>query len=95
MAIRRRLALLSSRPRAAGGLPLTAAEIRELRGGRSRKDFARSLGVTAATVYLWEAGRMRPSPPNRARLAALLSRARALGGRARRTLRARVKGAAR
>ena len=95
MAVRSRLALLSSRPRAAGGLPLTAAEIRELRGARTRKDFARNLGVTVATVSLWEAGRMRPSPGNRARLAGLLARARTLGGRARRTLRRRAKGASR
>ena len=95
MAAARRLSLLSSRPRAAGGLPLTAAEIRELRGGRSRKAFARQLGVSAATVYLWEAGRMRPSPRNRTRLSGLLARASRLGSRARGRLRRRPKGSAR
>ena len=74
--------LLSSRPRAAGGIALTAAEIRELRGGRPRKAFARQLGVSVATVYLWEAGRMKPSLPNLARLRRLVSRAKALGRRA-------------
>ncbi len=92
MAIARRFRLLSSRPRAAGGLPLSAAEIRELRGGRTRKAFARQLGVSAATVYLWEAGRMRPSPANLTRLRRLLSRARSLPGRARVVLRGRRAG---
>jgi DNA-binding transcriptional regulator YiaG len=65
----------AARPRGAGGVPLTAKEIRELRGSRTRKAFARHLGVSAATVYLWEAGRMRPSPPNLARLRAAVARA--------------------
>ena len=75
MGVRRRLAVLAARPRAAGGVALTADEIRELRGGRPRKAFARQLGVSVATVYLWEAGRMRPSPPNLARLRRALDRA--------------------
>ncbi len=66
--------LLAARPRAAGGLPLAPEEIRELRGPRTRKAFARQLGVSAATVYLWEAGRMRPSPPNLSRLRAAVQR---------------------
>jgi DNA-binding transcriptional regulator YiaG len=69
------LHVLAARPRAAGGVPLTPDEIRELRGARTRRAFARHLGVSAATVYLWEAGRMRPSPPNLARLRAAVSRA--------------------
>jgi DNA-binding transcriptional regulator YiaG len=92
MAARRRLPLLAFRPRAAGGLPLSAAEIRELRGGRTRTDFARTLGVSAATVYLWEAGRMRPSPGNRARLRRLLARAKTMGVTALRRRRATAKG---
>jgi DNA-binding transcriptional regulator YiaG len=69
-----RLRVLAARPRAAGGAPLAPEEIRDLRGSRTRKAFARQLGVSAATVYLWEAGRMRPSAPNLARLRAALSR---------------------
>jgi DNA-binding transcriptional regulator YiaG len=53
---------------------LSPREIRELRGARTRRAFAQHLGVSAATVYLWEAGRMRPSPPNLARLRAALAR---------------------
>ncbi len=71
----------SKRPRAAGGVPLSAGEIRDLRGLRSRKDFARHLGVSVATVYLWEAGRRRPSAPNLSRLRRLVGRVKALGGR--------------
>ena len=70
-----RIRVLSARPRAAGGAPLSPAEIRELRGTKTRKAFARHLGVSVATVYLWEAGRMRPSPPNLARLRAVVIRA--------------------
>lgn len=70
-----RIRVLASRPRAAGGVALSPAEIRELRGARTRKAFARHLGVSTATVYLWEAGRMRPSPPNLARLRAVVARA--------------------
>ena len=69
------LRAIAARPRAAGGVPLSPDEIRELRGTRTRKAFARHLGVSAATVYLWEAGRMRPSPPNLARLRAVVARA--------------------
>ena len=71
----------SKRPRAAGGVPLTAAEIRDLRGTRTRKAFARQLGVSVATVYLWEAGRKRPSAPNLSRLRRLVGRVKAIGGR--------------
>ena len=67
--------VLGARPRGSGGVPLTPQEIRELRGTRTRKTFARHLGVSAAAVYLWEAGRMRPSPPNLARLRAVVARA--------------------
>jgi hypothetical protein len=31
--------------------------------------------IPAASVYLWEAGRMRPCPPNLARLRAVVARA--------------------
>ena len=68
-----RIPLLAARPRAAGGAPLAPGEIRELRGARTRKAFARQLGVSVATVYLWEAGRMRPSPPNLSRLRAAVA----------------------
>lgn len=74
--------MLAGRPRAAGGVPLSPAEIRDLRGPRTRKAFARQLGVSVATVYLWEVGRMRPSRPNAARLRAVLARAKSVGGRA-------------
>lgn len=87
--------VLAKRPRAAGGVPLSPAEIRDLRGPRTRRAFARQLGVSTATVYLWEAGRVRPSPDNRARLRRLLGRVKAVGGRARialRRSRARVTG---
>jgi DNA-binding transcriptional regulator YiaG len=67
--------LLSAKPRAAGGTALTAAEIRELRGGRPRKAFARQLGVSVATVYLWEAGRMKPSLASLTRLRRFIARA--------------------
>ena len=76
-------ALLAARPRAAGGVALSAAEIRELRGGRPRKAFARQLGVSVATVYLWEAGRVQPSLASRARLRRLVARAAALARRVR------------
>jgi DNA-binding transcriptional regulator YiaG len=69
-----RIAGLAARPRAAGGVPLGPAEIRELRGARTRRDFARHLGVSVTTVYLWEAGRMRPSGPNLARLRGAVAR---------------------
>jgi transcriptional regulator with XRE-family HTH domain len=82
----RRPAVLAKRPRAAGGVPLSPAEIRDLRGPRTRSAFARQLGVSVATVYLWEAGRMRPSAPNLARLRRLVGRVRSIGGRARRVL---------
>ena len=72
---------LSKRPRAVGGVPLTASEIRDLRGTRTRKAFARHLGVSVATVYLWEAGRRRPSAPNLSRLRRLVVRVKAIGGR--------------
>jgi DNA-binding transcriptional regulator YiaG len=72
---------MSKRPRAVGGVPLTAAEIRDLRGTRTRKAFARQLGVGVATVYLWEAGRQRPSAPNLSRLRRLVGRVKAIGGR--------------
>lgn len=77
----------AQRPRAAGGVPLTPAEIRDLRGPRTRQAFARQLGVSVATVYLWEAGRMRPSAPNLHRLGRLVARVKAMGGRARSVLR--------
>jgi DNA-binding transcriptional regulator YiaG len=83
----RRPRILAARPRAAGGMPLSPAEIRELRGSRTRLAFARQLGVSTATVYFWEAARRRPSPPNLARLMRLVARARALGGRTRTMLR--------
>ncbi len=70
-----RVGVLAARPRAAGGMALAPREIRELRGSRTRKAFARQLGVSTATVYLWEAGRMRPSAPNLARLRAAMKRA--------------------
>jgi DNA-binding transcriptional regulator YiaG len=70
---KRRFHVLSGRPRAAGGVPLSPAEIRDLRGPRTRKAFATQLGVSVATVYLWEAGRMRASAPNLARLRRLLA----------------------
>jgi len=79
--------VLSKRPRAAGGVPLSPGEIRDLRGPRSRTAFARQLGVSVATVYLWEAGRMRPSAANRARLLRLVGKVKAIGGRARGVLR--------
>ena len=81
--------LLAKRPRAAGGVPLSPAEIRDLRGPRTRKAFAQQLGVSVATVYLWEAGRMRPSAANVTRLRRLVGRVKAIGGRARGALRAR------
>jgi DNA-binding transcriptional regulator YiaG len=70
-------------------VPLSPAEIRELRGARTRRAFARQLGVSLATVYLWEAGRMRPSAENLARLRRLIGKLRAIGGRARSVLRRR------
>ena len=72
---------MSKRPRAVGGVPLSAAEIRHLRGPRSRREFARHIGVSVATVYLWEAGRRRPSAPNLSRLRRLLGRVKAIGDR--------------
>ena len=87
MAIRR----AAKRPRAAGGTPLSPAEIRELRGARTRKAFARQLGVSLATVDLWEAGRMRPSSANLARLRRLVGTLKAIGGRARGVLRRRIR----
>lgn len=68
-----RLRALARRPRAAGGVPLTPAEIRDLRGPRTRAAFARDLGVSVATVYMWEVGRMRPSTPNLTRLRQLVN----------------------
>ena len=82
--------LLAKRPRAAGGVPLSPSEIRALRGPRTRRAFSRQLGVSIATVYLWEAGRGRPSAANHGRLRRLVGRVKALGGRARRALRART-----
>jgi transcriptional regulator with XRE-family HTH domain len=79
--------VLANRPRAAGGVPLSPAEIRELRGPRTRDAFARQLGVSVATVYLWEAGRMRPSAANLARLRGFVGRVKAMGGRARGAIR--------
>jgi DNA-binding transcriptional regulator YiaG len=76
-----RMRLLAARPRAAGGMALAPGEIRELRGPRTRKAFARQLGVSVATVYLWEAGRMRPSPANLSRLRAAVARALRRGSR--------------
>ena len=70
-----RLDLLASRPRAAGGAPLAPEEIRELRGPRTRQVFARQLGVSTATVYLWEVGRVRPSAPSLSRLRSVVARA--------------------
>ena len=70
-----RLRVLAARPRASGGVALQPEEIRELRGPRTRRAFALQLGVSTATVYLWEAGRMRPSAPNLARLRTSLARA--------------------
>lgn len=64
--------MLARRPRAAGGVPLSPTEIRDLRGPRTRAAFARDLGVSVATVYMWEVGRMRPSLPNLTRLRRLL-----------------------
>lgn len=78
---------LANRPRAAGGMPLSPAEIRDLRGPRTRKAFARQLGVSVATVYLWEAGRKRPSAPNLTRLRRLFGRVKSMGGRAKSALR--------
>lgn len=72
-------AVLANRPRAAGGVPLSPAEIRDLRGTRTRQAFARELGVSVATVYLWEAGRMRPSAANLGRLRRLVGRLKAMG----------------
>ena len=68
-------------------MPLSPAEIRELRGARTRRAFAGQLGVSLATVYLWEAGRMRPSSANLARLRGLVGKLKAIGGRARGVLR--------
>jgi predicted transcriptional regulator len=90
--IRRRVArsgVLVKRPRGAGGVPLSPTEIRDLRGTRTRKAFARQLGVSLATVYLWDAGRMRPSADNLARLRRLFGRARAIGSRAKIAIRRR------
>ena len=72
---------MAKRPRAAGGVPLSAAEIRDLRGPRTRREFAHQLGVSVASVYLWEAGRRRPSAANLSRLRRLVGRVKAIGGR--------------
>lgn len=45
--------------------------IRALRGGQSRKDFARLLGVSPGSIFGWETGRTVPRGRNVARLLSL------------------------
>ena len=48
--------------RAAGGPRVTPAEVRDLRAkrGMTRERFARHLGVSPGSIFLWETGRSTP-----------------------------------
>jgi len=77
-----------SAPPAASGPGVRPAAVRALRArlGMTRERFARYLGVSPGSIFLWESGRARPRAANLARLreaqgGAKASRRRAARGR--------------
>ena len=57
-------------PSAASGPGIRPAAVRALRArlGMTRERFARHLGVSPGSIFLWESGRARPRPSSLARL---------------------------
>ena len=77
-----------SSTRAASGPDIRPAAVRALRArlGMTREQFARYLGVSPGSIFLWESGRARPRANSLARLrkaqgGAKASRTRAVRGR--------------
>ena len=58
------------KPRRAAGPGMSPAAIRALRArlGMTREQFARYLGVSPGSIFLWESGRARPREASVARL---------------------------
>ena len=81
-----RLRDAAARPatRRTSGPGMKPAAVRALRArmGMTREQFARQLGVSPGSIFLWESGRARPRPASLARLRkATASRTRAARGR--------------
>lgn len=71
-----------ARPASGPGMSPAAVRALRSRSGMTREQFARQLGVSPGSIFLWETGRARPRAASLARLRkATASRTRAARGR--------------